>query len=96
MSAPVDVLAVRNPFRDKNMRQAFDDAVRMYQTRHANLFTADGKPHRLNSWAGMFWRGFDGTTIGQWDSASRKTLSYPTWRAGAAVAAALARVGGAK
>lgn len=94
MSAPVDVLAVRNPFRNKNMRQAFDDAVRMFNLRHANLFDADGNPHRGNSWAGMFWRSYDGTTIGVWDAASRRTLAYSTWRAGQAIRAALRAVGG--
>ena len=93
----VDVLAVRNPFRNKHMRQAFDDAVRMYNTRHKNLFRADGKTaHRGNSWAGMFWRGYEGTSIGQWDAASRKTMAYPTWRAGVEVRAALSRIGSAK
>lgn len=97
MSEPtVDVLAVRNPFRNTSMRAAFDDAVRMYNLRHKNFFLPDGKPHRGNSWAGMFWRGYEGGAIGVWDSASRRTLAYPTWKAGVAVRAALASVGGAK
>lgn len=95
MTAPVDVLAVRNPFRHPSMRQAFEDVVGMYRSRHKTLFTAAGEPHRGNSWAGMFWRGYDGTSIGVWDAASRRQLSYATWLAGKAVRAALARVGGA-
>lgn len=95
MSA-VDVVAVTNPFRNKHMRQAFDDAVSMFNTRHKNLFLADGvTPHRGNSWAGMFWRGYEGTQIGVWDRASKQQLAYATWCAGKAVRAALARVGGA-
>lgn len=81
-------VAVRNPFRQQGKRQAFDDAVRMYNTKHANFFLSDGRPHRNNSWAGMFWRGFAGITIGKWDRASRESLAYPTWCAGRAIAKA--------
>lgn len=89
MSA-VDVLAVPNPFRNKTMRRAFDDAVSMFNTRHKNLFLADGcTPHRGNSWAGMFWRGYEGTQIGVWDRASKQLPAYATWRAGKAVAIAV-------
>ena len=95
MDKPRDVLTVRNPFRAKFMREAFDNMVTAYNTRSPLLFLADGTPHRGNSWAGMFWRGYEGSQIGAWDRASKQSGSYPVWRAGAEVRAALARDTGA-
>lgn len=91
----MDVLAVRNPFRATFMREAFDNMVVAYNSRSPLLFLADGTPHRGNSWAGMFWRGFEGSQVGVWDRASKQNGSYPVWRAGLAVRATIARVGGA-
>jgi hypothetical protein len=96
MNEGIDVLAVRNPFRAKFMREAFDNMVDAYSSRSPLLFAPDGKPHRGNSWAGMFWRGYEGSQVGVWDRASKQNGSYPVWRAGKEVRAALARVGGAK
>lgn len=91
MSERAEVIEVRNPFRAKFMREAFDNMVGAYNCRSPLLFGPDGNPHRGNSWAGMFWRGHEGSQIGVWDRASKQNGSYPVWRAGQAVRAALSK-----
>lgn len=77
---------IRNPFRDRTMRMAFDDCVRMHGSRHRNLFTPDGRQYRGNSIASMFWRGYENVTLGEWDAESKRMMAYAHWRAGRAIA----------
>lgn len=74
----VDVLAVRNPFRNRVMRAQFDICV--------EAFRAKGRAFQGNSMADNFWRGFDGTQAFDWDTNSRATVAYAHYRAGAALA----------
>lgn len=66
------------------MRDTYDALMSWYATKHRNLFNPDGSRCTGNSSAGMFWRGYDGTTLGKGftDRASRQTLAYAAWRAG--------------
>lgn len=75
---------VTNPFRRISMQTAFHVLVEAYKGGRAVLFTADGKEHRGNSLADMFWRGFHDKTLGAGftDRASREMLAYAYWRAG--------------
>lgn len=82
MSEPtVDVLAVldrkRSPFRDTGMRRMYDTCVSAYKSGNAGMARGAG-----NSAATMFWRGFDGSHVGKWDAASRRSLAYAQFRAG--------------
>jgi hypothetical protein len=92
MTKRLNLENVRNPFRSKFMREVFADMVHAYNAKSPLLFLPGGAPHRGNSWAGMFWRGFDSAQVGIWDCASKSTGAYPCWLAGKAVRAALAKV----
>lgn len=76
-----------NRFKDKTLRSEYDAAMFQYQTKHRNLFRADGTPAKdISTFAHFFWMGFDGGRgmgIGfEADRESRSTLSYAYWRAG--------------
>jgi hypothetical protein len=75
---------VSNRFRDPTLRKEYDAAMQSFRERSRNLFMPDGSRTMGNSFAGMFWRGFDGTKIGAGfiDRASRSTLAYAYYRAG--------------
>lgn len=75
---------VRNPFRERGMRLAFDELLSAYGRRSKLLFH-EGNPTRGNSAAIMFWRGYEGAHVGTWDRASKETAAYAHWRAGRAV-----------
>ena len=80
---------MKNPFRTKAFRGHFDDCVRMFETKHKNLFSsATGNPNHGNGVATSFWRGYNGVTQ-NWDRASKETFAYPAFKAGAACRAAV-------
>jgi hypothetical protein len=89
MSSDRTPRVVRNPFRNRDMRRAFDECVVGYEKRHKNFFTHGGLRHRANSIADYFWRGYDGVNAQAFaDAGSRQTLAYAYWRAGRACAEA--------
>jgi hypothetical protein len=72
-----------NPFRNAVLRKQYDALVHLYAIKHRDLVRADGKPHRGNSWATNFWRGYEGKDdASRWDRASRQTPAWACWRAG--------------
>ena len=78
----------RNPFRDRQMRQAYGAAIIVYRRRHRDLFLPQtGERRRAgcygSSFAQEFWRGYDGIHADKYrDRASRQTLGYAFWCAG--------------
>lgn len=81
---------MRNPFKDPTLRKHFDGMVQGFQTAHRDVGTPENRC-RGNSFAGAFWIGYDGVTVGRGnysDRASRQTLAYACYRAGVACAAA--------
>ncbi|MBY3155373.1 hypothetical protein HFO56_23905 [Rhizobium laguerreae] len=82
---------VRNPFRNKMMKQQYDAAVLTYDTKHKDFIYATGRRCLGNAWAGAFWRGFDGLLDDRWkkDAGSRQTPGYACWRAGKDIKAVL-------
>lgn len=91
----MDVLAVRCYLRDPLMKKAFAEAVAAYCNRSAGFFSADGKPAASNSAATMFWRGFNDVRCAFREHGNDGTFAFAYWKAGKAVRAALARLGGA-
>lgn len=77
----------RNPFRDRMMRDVYDNAVQAFDEKRRLLFFPDGSRCLGNGFASFFWRGYDGVTPGQWDRASKRMLGYAAWRAGRDIAA---------
>jgi hypothetical protein len=82
---------VRNPFRNKIMKQQYDAAVLTYDTKHKAFIYVTGRRCLGNAWAGAFWRGFDGLFDDRWkkDAGSRQTPGYACWRAGKDIRAVL-------
>lgn len=74
-------MAIHNPFKNKLLIDAFDGAVKGFETRHRTLFTSDGQPNRLNGYASPFWRGYYGEVAAM---VPKGTLSHAMFRAGQA------------
>lgn len=51
-------MTIRNPFSQPVLKRTFDVAVDMFKTRHRDLFSTSGQPHRLNGYASPFWQGY--------------------------------------
>lgn len=86
-----DAIPIRNPFRNRIRSAIFEAAVRCYRTRHPDLFRPDGRRASDASAQAMnFWRGYDGVTPERWRGDGRETNSYAFYRAGQAIAAAVA------
>lgn len=75
---------MKNPFRNKMMREAYDSCMEMVMLNHPTLFNRDGSRCTENGIGSMFWRGYDGTKFGAGfiDPASKRTLAYAYYRAG--------------
>lgn len=75
---------MKNPFKNKTMRLAYDNCIKMYELKHPTLFYRDGSRCTGNGIASMFWRGYDGTKLGAGftDRASKETLAYAYYCAG--------------
>lgn len=78
-----------NRFKNKSLRDAYDEAVAAYEARHKNLFLPSGKRRGLHEYSHgskfsiSFWSGFDGKVIGPaWDRDSKQTPAYAIWCAG--------------
>lgn len=66
------------------LRKCYDNALIMHETKSRVLFNSDGTRTIGNGIAGVFWRGYDGTTLGLGyvDRSSKETMGYAYWRAG--------------
>lgn len=71
---------IHNPFRIPEMRASFDECVAAHLRHSPALQRGAG-----NSIATAFWRGYDSAPL-IWDRASRNTMEYAQYRAGAACA----------
>jgi hypothetical protein len=73
-----------NRFKDPTMRREYDAAVHQFRIKHRNFFRQDGTPSNGNSWAEVFWKGYNGIKLGGGftDRASRQTVMYAYYRAG--------------
>jgi hypothetical protein len=72
-----------NPFRNPILRKQYDGMFYVFSIKHRDLFRPDGTPHRGNSWATNFWRGYEGKDDPKrWDRASRQTPAWACWCAG--------------
>lgn len=69
-----------NPFRNKHLRECFDNAIKAYQEK-SKLFFMHGKPHKGNAWASHFWRGYDSVKM-NWDRQSKSLGVYAYFIAG--------------
>jgi len=85
--------AIRNPFRQRVLKEQFDAIIKAYDARHKDIMRIDRngryRRHIGNGWATSFWRGFDGVLSDRWDAASRQSSAYACWRAGQALRSAL-------
>lgn len=70
-----------NRFKIPALRRQYDLAVRAYRNRHKDLVCPDGTPHRGNTVAAHFWRGYEGVSV-NWDAQSRTACIYAAYRAG--------------
>jgi len=80
---------MRNPFRQKDRAKVYQAAVECYQSKHRDLFLADGTrrgAHRYSlssNFAISFWDGYDGKEpAGGWSPELKRMLRYPAWCAG--------------
>jgi len=71
---------IRNPFKTKLLADAFEGAVKGFETRHKTLFASDGQPNRLNGYGSAFWRGY----YGEVGMVVKGTLAHAMFRAGEA------------
>lgn len=74
-------VTIRNPFKDERLKKTFDGLIMLFQTRHKDLFSSDGQPHRLNGFASPFWRGYFGEVPGM---VIKGTPAQASYRAGQA------------
>ena len=73
---------MKNPFRQPTMAKQFDLIVKAYENRHPDLIRPSG-PHRGNTLATNFWRGYEGVyPESRWDSYSKQCPIYACFRAG--------------
>ena len=77
---------VKSPFKDANKTKQFDGMVRLYNTKHRDLFLPEGVrrgPGRLgSSTASWFWKGYDGYPRGP----EKNSGVYVLYRAGQLIA----------
>lgn len=74
-------MTIRNPFKQDELIRTFDTAVQLFSTRHSNLFTAGGQPHRSNGVASPFWQGYFDEPV---TTIPKGTLAFAYYRAGQA------------
>jgi len=77
-------MAVRNPFKIDMLRRQFDACLHCHEIKHRDLVRPDGTPHRGNTIATWFWRGYEGVKP-NWDAGSRQSAAYAAFRAGQVV-----------
>jgi hypothetical protein len=70
-----------NRFKNPMLRKQYDACVSCYRKKHRDLVRADGTPHRGNTIAVSFWRGYEGAKV-NWDAYSRSAPIYAAYRAG--------------
>jgi hypothetical protein len=75
-----------NRFKNPMLRKQYDACIACYRKKHRDLVRPDGTPHRGNTIATYFWRGFEGVTV-NWDAYSRGAPIYAAYRAGQTVRA---------
>lgn len=73
-----------NRFKNPMLRGVYESTMNAFKTKHRDLFHKDGSRNTLNAVGMMFWRGYDGTTLGAefTDASSKNTPAYASWRAG--------------
>lgn len=72
-----------NRFKNPILKQAYDNCIKMFETKHETLFNKGGFQSAGNGIANSFWKGYNGTVFGAgWDAESKDTLAYAYWRAG--------------
>lgn len=83
---------VRNPFKSEFMRANYDAAIKTYDDMHPSFIYENGRRCLGSTWAGNFWRGFDGIER-NWDAASKQSAAYAMWCAGRDIKVALIKSG---
>jgi hypothetical protein len=75
---------MRIPFRNRIYRKNYLLTLQVFQTRHRDLFQPNGQRRYGSSFAGLFWRGYDGIKgPNQYVTrADKDTLGYVYWIAG--------------
>lgn len=77
---------IKCPFKDPNKVKQFEGMVRLYNTKHRDLFLPDGirrGPGTFgSSTASWFWKGYDGYMRGP----EKNSVAYVLFRVGQAIA----------